>query len=92
METIFNSTHMAYKPLYLEKGRALLKVNKIISKEMENYDLEKVGVVLSATTPDLKKGSVVVPIMRGGVPIQGEETKKYIVIAIDYEDIYSIQA
>lgn len=80
---------MAYKPLYLEKGRALLKISKIVTKEMENYDLEKVGTVLSATTSDLKKGAKVIPIIRGGVPIFSEETKKHIVIAIDYEDLYA---
>ena len=56
---------------------------------MENYDLEKVGTVLSATTSDLKKGTKVIPIIRGGVPIFSEETKKHIVISIDYEDLYA---
>lgn len=78
-----------YKPLYLKDGRALLRVNKIINKDIEGYDLEKTAVVMSSTLPELKKGTVVVPIIRGGVPIQSEETKKHIVISIDVEDLYA---
>lgn len=82
-----------YKPLYLEEGRAILKINKIPRKdalegEIE-YDLDKVGTVQSCTLKDLKKGTVVVPIIRGGVPIHEEETKKFIVISIDVEDLYA---
>ncbi len=80
-----------FKPLFLKEGRAILRVGKIISKEVEGYDLEKTGVVQSSTLPELKKGSVVVPIIRGGVPIFSEETKKHIFVAIDAEDIYAIQ-
>lgn len=80
-----------FKPLYLTEGRAILRVNKIIQKEAEGYDLEKTAEVQSSTHPELKKGSVVVPIIRGGVPIFSEETKKYIVIAIDVEDLYAIE-
>lgn len=81
-----------FKPLYLTEGRAILRVNKIVNKDTEGYDLEKVATVVSATTPDLKKGSVVSFLLRGGVPIAEEETKKYIVIAIDIEDLYAIKA
>ena len=78
-----------FKPLYLTEGRAIVKVNKVFNKEVEGYDLEKVGTVLSSTLPELKKGTVVTLIMRGGVPIASEETKKHIVIAIDIEDLYA---
>lgn len=78
-----------FKPLYLTEGRALLRVMKLIKKEEENYDLEKTATVLSSTHPELKKGTVVVPIIRGGVPIQSEETKKHIVVSIDVEDLYA---
>lgn len=80
-----------YKPLYLKEGRAILRVGKIVSKEIEGYDLEKTGVVQSSTLPELKKGSVVVPIIRGGVPIVSEETKKHIILSIDVEDLYAIK-
>lgn len=78
-----------FKPLYLTHGRAILRVNKIVKKGEENYDLEKTGTVLSSTLPELKRGTVVVPIIRGGVPIASEETKKVIVFSIDVEDLYA---
>lgn len=53
------------------------------------YDLEKTATVQSCTLPELKKGTVVVPIIRGGVPIAKEETKKFILISLDVEDIYA---
>lgn len=81
-----------FKPLYLTNGRAILRVNKIFRKDVENYDLEKAGTVLSSTIPELKKGTVVVPIIRGGVPIAAEETKKVIVFSIDVEDLYAYEA
>lgn len=81
-----------FKPLYLTNGRAILRVNKIVRKDVENYDLEKTGTVLSSTLPELKKGTVVVPIIRGGVPIASEETKKVIVFSIDVEDLYAYEA
>lgn len=81
-----------FKPLYLTNGRAILRVNKIVRKDVENYDLEKTGTVLSSTIPELKKGTVVVPIIRGGVPIASEETKKVIVFSIDVEDLYAYEA
>jgi len=82
-----------FKPLYLTEGRAIVRVNKVYSKvKDEPYDLEKVATVQSSTLPELKKGSVVVLIIRGGVPIFSEETKKYLTLAIDCEDLYAIYA
>lgn len=80
-----------FKPLYLTEGRAILRVGKIVNKEIEGYDLEKTATVVSSTHTELKKGSVVVPIIRGGVPIVSEETKKHIFISLDVEDIYAIK-
>ena len=78
-----------FKPLYMTDGRAIVRVNKVVKKGEEGYDLEKVGTVQSSTTPELKKGTVVTLILRGGVPIAEEETKKYITLAIDLEDLYA---
>lgn len=91
-----------FKPLYLKEGRVLLRVDKkfyldekkkpvLDEKGEPAYDLEKTGTVLSSTTPELKKGAVVVPIIRGGVPIHSEETKKSLTIAIDVEDLYAVE-
>lgn len=90
-----------FKPLFLKDGRAILRVNKkfyldkgkpvLDDNGNPQYDLEKTGVVQSTTGNELKKGAVVLPIIRGGVPIPSEETKKYLTVAIDLEDIYALE-
>ena len=53
------------------------------------FEQEQEATVIASNIPDLKKGMKVYPIIRGGVPIYKEETKKYSVVVIDFEDIYA---
>ena len=53
------------------------------------YEQEQTGVVLKSNVPEIKVGKTVVPIIRGGVPIYTEETKKHLIVIIDAEDIYA---
>lgn len=88
-----------YKPF---GNRATIRINKqyLFDKKKpvldedghQRFDLDREGTVLVSNISGLKKGSVVVPIIRGGVPISQEETKKYIVLVIDENDIYAVKA
>lgn len=89
---------MAYKPL---GNRATVRINKkylfegkkpVIDETGHRFDLEREGTVLVSNIEGLKKGTIVVPIIRGGVPINSEETKKFIVLVIDEADIYAYKA
>lgn len=84
-----------YKPL---GNRCILKINKryIMQKGKQVlgedgnpiYDLEEVATVMSSNVEGISRGDKVIPIIRGGVPIRTEETKKFIVTIIDEMDIY----
>lgn len=88
-----------YKPL---GNRCILKIEKKymfdgkkpILDEAGNhaFDIAKEGTVLVSNIEGLKKGTVVVPIIRGGVPITSEENKKHIVLVIDEADIYAYKS
>ena len=90
---------MAYKPL---GNRCILKIDKkymfdgkkpiLDDAGKQAFDIEKEGTVLVSNIEGLKKGMVVVPIIRGGVPINSEETKKHIVLVIDEADIYAYKS
>jgi hypothetical protein len=85
-----------FKPL---GNRAILKITKNylmdgkkpILDEQGNpvYEQEQIATVMSSNITELKKGDKVIPIIRGGVPVYSEETKKYVVVIIDGEDIYA---
>lgn len=53
------------------------------------YMIEQPAKVLSSNIEGLKKGTIVYPIIRGGVPIYHLENKKVQVVVIDEEDIYA---
>lgn len=90
---------MPYKPL---GNRCILKINKKYLFEgkkpifddsgSQAFDIEKEGTVMVSNIEGLKKGMVVIPIIRGGVPITSEENKKHIVLVIDSDDIYAYKA
>jgi hypothetical protein len=85
------------KPLYLQEGRAILKVNKIFSKEkvldektqkfktVETHTYGNRGEVVSATSDALKKGQNVMFNFYGS--LQVKEEKKFALVIVDYEDI-----
>ena len=85
-----------FKPL---GNRVLVRINKkyimdgrkpvLDERGQPAYEEEKEGVVIASNVPELKKGAVVVPIIRGGVPILSEETKKHMVFSFDFDDLYA---
>ena len=80
-------------------NRAILKITKNYLMDKKKplldeggnpvYEQEQIATVISSNIPELKKGDKVIPIIRGGVPIYSQETKKYVVVVIDQEDIYA---
>ena len=88
-----------FKPL---GSRCIVKINKRYLVDEKNkpvldehgnqhFEQEQECTVIESNIEGLKKGAVVIPIIRGGVPILKEETKKYAVYIIDFEDIYGIK-
>jgi hypothetical protein len=55
------------------------------------YEPEQEAKVLSSNIPEIKKGMIIVPIIRGGVPLRKMEDKKSVVISLDAEDIYAVE-
>lgn len=54
------------------------------------YEQEQISTVISSNVPELKKGDKVIPIIRGGVPVYSQETKKHLIVVIDVEDIFAV--
>ena len=90
MKPIGNRVILQMNKKYLfgknEKGK---KVPMLDEYGNHSFKSEEYGKVLSSNVPEIKKGSKVYPIIRGGVPLNHLETKKYQVIVIDQEDIYA---
>ncbi len=55
------------------------------------YDQEQEAKVLQSNVEGIKKGQIVFPVIRGGVPIYKKETKKYVKVIIDNEDVYAVE-
>lgn len=88
-----------YKPL---GERVIAKVSKRYIMDAKNkpvlsddgapiYEPEQEAVVLSSNIEGLKKGSIIVPILRGGVPINKEDKKDSFTVILDKEDIYGVK-
>lgn len=85
-----------YKPL---GNRVVLRIDKDYLFDKKKPVLDEMGqhafkqeqeaTVISSNVPELKKGDKVIPIIRGGVPIYKEESKKSLIVVIDIEDIYA---
>lgn len=85
------------KPLYFEKGRALIKVEKTFTKEKyfdeeakkfktrENVTYGNTGEIISGTDSSFKKGDKVLFNFYG--TLQVKEDKKASIVVCDYEDI-----
>lgn len=81
--------------------RCIVKVDKNYIKEKGKqvlddqggavYEPEQIAKVMSSNIKGIKKGDKVVPLLRGGVPITSEETKKYLVVVLDKEEIYAVK-
>jgi len=82
--------------------RCIVKVDKIYPPKEDGkvlvddsgnavYEPEQIAKVMSSNIEGIKKGDKVVPLLRGGVPITSEETKKYLVVVLDAEEIYAIK-
>jgi len=55
------------------------------------YDQEQEAKILVSNVKGLMKGQIIYPVIRGGVPIYKKETKKFIEVIIDSEDIYAYE-
>jgi len=85
------------KPVYAEKGRALIRVDKTIEKEKyfdeqtkkfktkENVTYGNKGVIVESTHSSFKKGEKVMFNFYG--TLQVKEDKKSAIIVADVEDI-----
>ena len=81
--------------------RCIVKVDKKYTKENgkqvkdesgeDVWQPEQIATVMSSNIEGMKKGDKVIPLLRGGVPITDEETKKYLVVVLDAEEIYAIK-
>lgn len=55
------------------------------------YEPQQECTVLSSNIEGIKKGDRIIPVLRGGLPINSEDNKKYSVIILDRQDIYGIK-
>jgi hypothetical protein len=69
-----------------EKGKPMLDE---IGNPM--FDQEQAAKILVSNVSGLKKGQIIYPVIRGGVPIYKNETKKYVEVIIDEDDIYACE-
>lgn len=77
---------VVFEKKYLkEKGKPVL--NEDGSKR---YVLDQFATVRSSNIDGIKKGDVIIPAMRGGMPIYSEETKDKAVSIFEEDDIYGI--
>jgi hypothetical protein len=53
------------------------------------YEPMQECTVLSSNIDGIKKGMKIIPLLRGGLPINSEDNKKYSVIILDRQDIYA---
>jgi hypothetical protein len=83
-------------------NRVLVRINKRYLAEKggkplldENgnhvFDQDQEAKILVSNVQGLKKGQTIYPVIRGGVPIYKNETKKYMDVVIDEEDIYAVE-
>lgn len=85
-----------YKPL---GNRVIVRINKkylyegkkpiLDERGQHAFTEETEGVVLASNVEGLKKGDIVVPIIRGGVPILSQESKKFEILSFDFDDLYA---
>lgn len=71
--------------------RTILKVQKIYTKQkdgIETMDISREGAVLTTNHPELKKGDKVYYNPRGCVNIEVEDTKKFMTLVVDNDDLY----
>lgn len=55
------------------------------------YSLDQFAKVQSSNIDGIKKGDIIIPAMRGGMPIYSEETKKTVTTIFERNDIYAIK-
>ena len=70
-----------------KKGKPLLDENN-----NQVFDQDQEAKILFSNIPELKKGQIIYPVIRGGVPIYKNETSKYLDVIIDEEDIYAYES
>jgi hypothetical protein len=83
--------------------RVLVRINKRYLKDkkgkqilnednMPVFDQDQEAKILVSNISELKKGQIIYPVIRGGVPIYKNETSKYLDVIIDEEDIYRYES
>lgn len=83
-------------------NRVLVRINKRYLNDKDGkplldennnhvFDQYQEAKILVSNISKLKKGQIIYPVIRGGVPIYKNETKKYLDVIIDEEDIYAYE-
>ena len=68
-----------------EKGKTLLA-----DDGTPIHEPQQICTVLSSNIEGIKKGMKIIPLLRGGLPINNSNTKKDYQVIIDRRDIYGI--
>lgn len=74
------------KKYLMQKGKPVLD-----ESGQPVYEQEEEATVLSSNIDGIKKGMKIIPVIRGGVPIRKEETKKYLIVVIEEYDIVATE-
>lgn len=55
------------------------------------YEPQQKVTVLSSNIAGIKKGMKIIPLLRGGLPINSEDSKKSFTVILDRRDVYGIE-
>lgn len=69
-----------------DKGKPVLSPDGV-----QIYEPQQKATVLASNIEGIKKGMKIIPLLRGGLPINSEDNKKFSVIILDRRDIYGIE-
>ena len=55
------------------------------------YEPQQECTVIASNIEGIKKGMKIIPLLRGGLPINSEDNKKFSVIILDRQDVYAVK-
>jgi hypothetical protein len=55
------------------------------------YEPQQAALVISSNVEGIKKGMTIIPVLRGGIPINSEDKKDSFTVILDRQDIYAIK-
>jgi hypothetical protein len=98
-----NSTQFVYKKMFIPFDETVIvRVDKRYIKDAEGkpvvaddgtqiYEPQQECTVIASNIEGIRKGMKVIPLLRGGLPINSEDNKKFSVVIIDRRDIKAIK-